>query len=134
MAGTERSGRRGAPRNDDGTMAAGCSSFEPDPGDPPPDLVDVASCMKFAAWIARQQANGMDPRTADAFNTSVKTFMAAIRTDHGLNELTELRELVRVQRAAVDEIKTRDERGQYTPTGTASTTGRRKAAPDGEPH
>lgn len=121
-------------------MASGGDTFEPDPEDLPPPLDSISSCRLATAWVFRQQVAGrMDPRMADSFNTTIKSFVTALRTDHGLNEMDKYHALVDRFERASNRIAEGAERERYASTSsTTPSLGRtreRVSPPDGEtPH
>jgi hypothetical protein len=85
--------RPNAPRNPNGTLMAAKPST---PSTPAPALDDTTgSNLRFQIWLAAETAAGnINARDADSLEGIAKGHLAAIRTQHGLHELEELRDLV----------------------------------------
>lgn len=106
MAGTSRSGRR-----------AGAELGRLTPTESPPSLAidfmaidfDAAAALQqvnaFEQWLAEEQAEGLDPRAADALGERAKGVRQDIKIKAGLGELAQLRELVRRKEAAALKIR-----------------------------
>lgn len=133
------SGRRGAPRNEDGSFANG-SSGEVSTSTAAPELDGTPEAnQRFCAWVAREGAMGnLEPRLCDALIGSARAEQGAVRLKHGLNEIAELRDLVDGMKKAVASRVRQEQQDRFSATspGTTTTIGRvRVKSPDGgEPH
>lgn len=128
MAG--RPGRSGGARSNGGLLP-----LEPTRPAPPLDGT-VESNKLYCAWVAEQLSGGhVDPRTADAMLAAARTEQGAIRVAHGLNELEQLRTMVKNMESAVSQRVNREKADRYVATSaTTSTTLGRVKVPDGDKH
>lgn len=129
MAGNKNSGRRGAPRNDDGSFADGGDGERKPPTRPFPKLEPShASCRDVSAWVAEQVAFGtISDRSGDVILSAVAKVTASLRSDFSERELAEMREINQQMKDSVDEMKRREALGRGAAIGDARpVTGRTK--------
>lgn len=102
-----------------------------DESDPMPTLDKTwDSTLAFSAWLVRQVILGrVDPRRADSAKNQIASYQTAIRGLHSQTEMDELRDLVKRQEAALNELKRRETMNRSASTGEAKPTSGRTKLP-----
>ena len=137
MAGNQNSGRRGAPRNEDGSFANGSPPRGPASRPAPVLEPSHASCQAVTSWIFEQQVHeAIDNKTAEVMLAAVSKMTASLRAQFPETELEQLRALVNEMKSAVAGRVRQEQQDRFSADAKPAVLGRVRAkSPDGgEPH